>query len=251
MIGREAQLKIPVSAADCAVVYRVDDGFLFFRGKNGHHHTFRGSKTQQGTCQRVPDGAYAFSVSALEAVKLKTGQHLSDAQVAALQAEDEVGKAVDSAARFLSYRPRSTEEIRRNLAEKSIPEPVIAQALVRLEQLGVLDDVAFARFWVQARTTAKPMGTTALRYELRQKGLSDETIDEALEPLDNADEAYKAARARAAKWRGTDRRTFRTKLTGFLQRRGFDYGAVRDALERLMDELDEADDGFFASDDTP
>lgn len=197
------------------------------------------------------DGVYAFSVSALEAVKLKSGQHLSDAQVAALQAEDEVGKAVDSAARFLSYRPRSTEEIRRNLAEKSIPEPVISQALARLEQLGVLDDVAFAQFWVQARTTAKPMGTNALRYELRQKGLSDETIEQALESLDNADEAYKAARARVAKLRGTDRRTFRTKLTGFLQRRGFDYGAVSDALERLMDELDEADDGFFASDDTP
>lgn len=251
MSGHKAQLKIPVSAADCTVVSRIDDGVLFFGASMGIITLLEVQKRNKARVNVYLDGAYAFSVSALEAVKLKSGQQLSDAQVAAIKAQDEVGKAVDSAARFLSYRPRSTEEVRRNLAEKSIPEPVIAQALERLEQLGVLDDVAFARFWVQARTTAKPMGTNALRYELRQKGLTDDTIEQALESLDNAHEAYKAAKARALKLRGTDRRTFRAKLTGFLQRRGFDYGAVSDALAQLLEELDEADNGFFASDDQP
>jgi len=196
------------------------------------------------------DGEYAFSVNTLEAAKLKSGQTLSEAQIAALKDADAVAKAVDSAARFLSYRPRSTAEVRRNLADKSIPEPVIAQALERLEQLGVLDDVAFARFWVHARTTSKPMGTNALRYELRQKGLTDDTIAQALEPLDNPHEAYKAAKAHAPKLRGQDRRTFRAKLTGFLQRRGFDYSASREAIDQLIAELDDADEAFFASEDT-
>lgn len=197
------------------------------------------------------DDEYAFSVSALEALKLKKGQRLTDDEINALKAQDEVGKAVDSAARFLSYRPRSTQEIRRNLAEKSIPEPVIAQAVERLEQMGVLDDAAFAQFWVRARTSSKPMGKNALRYELRQKGIADDIIDAVLESVDNADEAYKAAAARARKMRGVSRQAFRAKLAGLLQRRGFDYGAINDALTRLMDELDESDDGFFAPEDEP
>ncbi len=196
------------------------------------------------------DGAYAFSISALEAAKLKSGQTLSEAQIAALKAQDEVEQAIDSAARFLAHRPRSTAEVRRNLADKSIPEPVIAQALERLEQLGVLDDVAFARFWVQARTTSKPMGMNALRYELRRKGLTDEIIAQALESLDDAQEAYKAAKAHAPKLRGLDRRTFRAKLTGSLQRRGFDYSVSRQAIDQLIAELDDTDEAFFASEDT-
>jgi hypothetical protein len=49
------------------------------------------------------------------------GQHLSDDEARALQEADSVAQAVNSAARFLAYRPRSAAEVRRNLAEKGFP----------------------------------------------------------------------------------------------------------------------------------
>ncbi|MCI0353322.1 MAG: hypothetical protein L0Z53_28210, partial [Acidobacteriales bacterium] len=60
------------------------------------------------------DGEYAFSLSLVEAARLRKGQALAEDDIHALQGQDEIGKAVDRAARFLAYRPRSVQEVRRN-----------------------------------------------------------------------------------------------------------------------------------------
>ncbi len=191
------------------------------------------------------DGDYAFSVPLIEAARLKRGQMLDETEINALKTEDSVTRAVDRAVRFLSYRPRSSAEVRRNLADKATPDAVIAAAVARLERLGYLDDRAFTRFWVESRQHAKPLGHRALRYELRQKGVPDPLIDEALDSYDAQDAAYSAARQRVQRYQGGPRSTFRHKLGGFLQRRGFDYDVIRQALDRLEEE---ADDGRFGAD---
>lgn len=184
---------------------------------------------------------YAFSVSLMEAARLRKGQTLSDQEVAALRGEDAVAKAVDSAARFLSYRPRSIAEVRRNLAGKSIEAPIVDAALERLTAMGYLDDQAFARFWVQNRTAFKPLGPGALRYELRQKGISDDDIETVLADLDPVEAAYQAAQSQLRRLKASrpDARTFRTKLSSFLQRRGFSYGIISEVVSRLWDELED------------
>jgi regulatory protein len=97
------------------------------------------------------DGEYAFSLALIEAAKLRKGQPLTDAEIDALRGEDDVTRAVDYAANFLSYRPRSVAEVRRNLEKKDLSEVVIEQAIDRLQQLGYVDDVAFARYWLENR----------------------------------------------------------------------------------------------------
>jgi regulatory protein len=193
------------------------------------------------------DDAYAFSVTLIDAVRLKKGQTLTPNDIAALKTEDELTRAVERAARFLSYRPRSTAEVRRNLAEKSVDESVIAAAIERLETMGYLDDVAFARFWVQNRVMFKPLGTRALRYELRQKGISDPIIAQVLAEVDADDNAYRAAHKHASRLRVQDRAEFRAKMSSFLQRRGFDYATSSEVIDRLLEgeigeRLDGADD---------
>ena len=118
------------------------------------------------------DDEFAFGLSLMEAAVLKKGQTLSDEEIDQLKQEDAIVQAVDHAIRFLSYRPRSSQEVRQNLSKKKIPETVIESALERLENLGYLDDSAFVRFWVENRNSFKPMGARALSYELRQKGIS-------------------------------------------------------------------------------
>ncbi|NOK86038.1 MAG: hypothetical protein GFH27_549395n60 [Chloroflexi bacterium AL-W] len=194
------------------------------------------------------DGEYAFSLALIEAAKLRKGQQLTEDDIIALRADDAVSRAVDHAARFLSYRPRSTREIRDNL-HKRFDDTVIDTAMSKLEALGYLDDHAFARYWVENRDTFKPRGTTALRYELRQKGLSNHIIEETLSAYDNNDAAYRAAEAKARRLRGLDVMTFRRKMGSFLQRRGFNFDVIRDVLQQLENELVAQDDQFFRPDD--
>jgi regulatory protein len=189
------------------------------------------------------DGTYAFSLAMVEAAQLKKGQALSDQEISELQATDRVHQAVDQAARFLSYRPRSISEVKENLQKKAYDETVIALAIERLERLGYVDDRAFARYWCENRDTFKPRGARALRFELRQKGISDAIIQDVLADFEETDAAYRAAADKARRLRGKDRETFRKKISSYLQRRGFNYATTRDVLTQLENELAEED--FF------
>lgn len=193
------------------------------------------------------DEEYAFSLSLDEAARLRKGQTLSDIEIARLRDQDAVGHAVDSAARFLAVRPRSVYEVRQNLLQKSNPPVVIDAALERLTALGYLDDRAFAEFWVRERNRFKPLSPKALRHELRQKGVPEPHIAEALTDLDADEVAYRAAMSQSRRLRGSDQRTFREKMHAFLQRRGFSYTTARTVVRQLTEELN-AEDGFFAQD---
>jgi regulatory protein len=191
------------------------------------------------------DGEYAFSLPLMEAARLKKGQTLSLSEVGELRTEDEISRAVDRAVRLLARRPRSVSEVRKNLTRKETPEPVIDSAIARLTQLGYLDDEAFARYWMENRDQFKPRGPRALRYELRQKGVARDIIEQVVSDVDPADAAYRAAQDRARRMRGSTRFDFENRVGGFLQRRGFSYGTARDAINRIADELAVSDPEFF------
>jgi regulatory protein len=211
-------------------------------------HVITALEVQKKNKERVNvylDGEYAFSLSLIEAARLRKGQQLAEDEVAALKGQDEVGKAVDRAARFLAYRPRSVQEVRRNLQEHKTEPEVIEAAIERLSAMGYLDDTAFARFWVQNRNEFKPLSPKALRYELRQKGVPSDIIDEALASLEADELAYRAARSRVSRLRQTSKHTFRQKLSTFLQQRGFGYTTIHDVVERLIEELEAQDEDYF------
>lgn len=190
------------------------------------------------------DEEFAFGLPALEAARLRVGQDLSDEDIARLRQADTVQKAYDRAVRFLGFRPRSQTEVTRNLAAAGIDDAVIEAVIARLVQQGYLDDAEFARFWIENREQFRPRGQQALRQELRLKGVDDETANAAMADLDQAESAYRAAQGRAqrlAALAASDPRAFRQKLSGFLQRRGFGYGVIREVVTKLEHELiDEA-----------
>jgi regulatory protein len=179
------------------------------------------------------DGTYAFSLAEITAAWLKTGQELTPEDIARLDAEDAVEKAKQSAYRYLSYRPRSTAEVRQNLLKKEYDEPVVEQVLARLNELNLLNDRDFARFWIEQRETFKPRSQRALRQELYQKGISREIIDEAVSGVDETAAARKAAQKKAQNWNHLPRETFFSKMNGFLQRRGFNYAITKTVTEEL------------------
>jgi len=182
------------------------------------------------------DGRYAFSLPAIEAAKLKRGQFLSDAEIARLRALDERQRAYERVLRLLAHRPRSEAEVRRYLKRKGTPPDVVAAVIERLSREGYLDDVAFARFWVENRERFNPRGPWALRQELRQKGLAEPLIEEALAGLDSEASAYRAALRRLKRWLGLEYADFRRAVGSYLRRRGFDYETIQAVVERLWEE---------------
>ncbi len=196
-------------------------------------------KTQMKNQRRVNvylDGTFAFGLPAIVAATLRVGQVLSEQECADLRRRDVQERAYESALRFLGYRPRSIEEVVRHLTGKQIPEDLIAETVERLTQAGLLDDGAFARFWVENRESFRPRGAAALRYELRRRGVGEEAISSAIRDVDEGEGAYRVASGQALRLEHADRDTFHRRLGGFLSRRGFSYRTVRETVERLWRE---------------
>src|SRR5918912_4056375 len=94
------------------------------------------------------DGRYAFSLERDLASLVRVGQPISELKSAQLLLEDERARAFEAALAFLAPRPRSEREIRDRLARSDVPEQVVEVTLERLRHLKLVDDEAFARYWI-------------------------------------------------------------------------------------------------------
>ena len=195
------------------------------------------------------DGEFAFGLARITAAWLRTGQELDEKKIEQLQAEDAKERALQQALLFLGYRARSESEIRKNLQKHEIPEIVIEETLERLRNDKLVDDRQFAETWVENRSTFRPRSRRMLAMELRQKGLDDESMQSALEDVDDEALAYEAAQKRAPRFKELEWIEFRKKLTGFLARRGFSYSVITPVVSRIWKET-RADEQHFEEEDT-
>ena len=179
------------------------------------------------------DGEYAFSLQKITAAYLRIGQTLDEAKIAELHHGDSYERAKEAALRLIEIRPRSVAEVRRRLRDKGYEDDIIEKAVTRLQELALLDDDAFARYWVEQRDTFKPRSSRALSQELREKGLGREAIEVALTDVDDDDAALRAGQKKARSLAHLPQEEFNKKLGGYLQRRGFHYGTVKAVLEQL------------------
>jgi len=142
----------------------------------------------------------------------------------------------------LTGQARSRKELRDKLARRDVPADLAERLLDRFTEVGLVDDEAFARSWVESRQRSRGLARRALAQELRRKGVDDETTRTALDDLDPADEEA-AARALVRKklrsLRGVDRTTATRRLAGLLARKG--YPAAM-AFAVVREELGAADD---------
>jgi regulatory protein len=149
----------------------------------------------------------------------------------------------------LTGQARSRSELSGRLAKKGVPEPVAERLLDRFEEVGLVDDEAFARSWVQSRQAGKALARRALAQELRRKGIDDEVAREALAEVDPADELESArllVRRRLRTVSRLERDTAVRRLTGMLARKGYPAGVcfrvVREELDALGHDTDDLRD---------
>jgi regulatory protein len=188
------------------------------------------------------DGRFLMGVTATVVLQLGLSleQELSPEQLEQLQSEEVEQRAVDRALNFLSYRPRSREEVRRYLRRKETPPEIIETALARLDRLDFVNDRTFAGFWIESREHFSPRGARALKNELRMKGVERDVVDELVKDEQDEERALRAGRKKAMTLVNTsniDYATFRNRLGSFLQRRGFGYQIVTKTVRELWKEL--------------
>lgn len=151
----------------------------------------------------------------------------------------EAHEAATAALRLLRYRPRSEHELRQRLAEKEYPATAVDEALDRVRVWGLIDDADFAAEWVRGRRRRRGKSRGALERELRDKGVAEAHIADAVADIDVSDDRRQAAelvRARLARRPAATAGRFdegeRRRLVAFLARRGYPTGlslAVVDA----------------------
>ena len=127
----------------------------------------------------------------------------------------------------LTGQARSRKELSDKLASRNVPVDIATRLLDRFEEVGLVNDDAFARSWIASRQPGKGLARRALAQELRRKGIDDEVAREALDEIDPADEEA-AARALVRKKLRTlsrvDDTTATRRLVGLLARKGYSSG---------------------------
>jgi len=194
-------------------------------------------KKDQERCSLFLDGQFAFGLhmNLVADHGLRKGVQLDEERCRSLLSEDLYYKALKRCVDYLAYRPRSSSEIGQRLRELGVPDSTAEQVRERLNGLGYVNDERFARQWAASRQRSKGFGPRRLEMELIQKGISRDMAREAVNEICSEDDVHDQLTAQLAKARhryrheGNERKQ-EQKIIGFLTRRGFELGAIRDAL---------------------
>jgi regulatory protein len=201
-----------------------------------------GIKKGKGREKRVNifvDGKLALALLAETVFKegLKIGQDLTESQLETLAGLDRYQRCFNAAIRYLGYRPRSEAEIKQRLQRHGFDDgECLEKTLAKLKEQGLVDDMAFARFWRENRETFSPRSRRLMKLELKRKGLNSEIIEQAISEIDDRDSAYRAALKRANRLSLANYQAFRQHLGSYLGRRGFSYGVIKEITERVWKE---------------
>ncbi|HWC20968.1 MAG TPA: regulatory protein RecX [Flexivirga sp.] len=139
--------------------------------------------------------------------------------------------------RQLAAAPRSRKQLADKLRERGCDDDIAASVLDRLEQVGLIDDAAYAATMIQSQQTRRGLGRQGISQELRRKGVASEVIDEQLESIDDDDERERARALVDKKLRsmhGLDATVQARRLAGMLARKGYSssiaWSVIREAI---------------------
>ncbi|WP_188835282.1 regulatory protein RecX [Flexivirga endophytica] len=141
------------------------------------------------------------------------------------------------ALRQLTSAPRSRKQLADKLRERGCDDDIAATVLDRLEEVGLVDDAAYAATLIQSQQTRRGLGRQGISQELRRKGVASEVIDEQLESIDDDDERERAQALVDKKLRsmhGLDATVQARRLAGMLARKGYSssiaWSVIREAI---------------------
>ena len=182
------------------------------------------------------DGVFGFGIDLDNLVlsHIKIGTELTDEEVKKIVRKAEFQKTLDKLLKFASLRPRSEKEIDDYLKRKKIHESMWKDLFEKLRHFELLDDVAFAKWWVGQRLAFKKISSKVLKFELGRKGIDKNIIEDVLEenPIDEEKMAKELLEKRAYKWDKFDPKVARQKKFQYLAGKGFSW----ETIDKIMSE---------------
>lgn len=176
------------------------------------------------------DGTYAFSFSENELLesRLRINQDCTTEELDELKNRAIIGKGYDRALSLIMRRPRSEWELRDYLKRKEHQPNTVEIILNKLSIRGYVDDNDFARRWVESRRLLKSTSKRRLILELRQKHVSDETIQSVLN--EDVTDEKQVLRDLIDRKRKQTKYQDDQKLIQYLVRQGYNYGDIKDVM---------------------
>lgn len=165
--------------------------------------------------------------------------------------QDPVEQARNICLRLLTGTPRTRKQLADALRKREIPDEAAEEVLSRFEDVGLINDGAFAEAWVESRHHSRGLARRALVRELRTKGVDSTLIDEAVEqlaPEQEEETARELVDRKLRSTRGLDRDKRLRRLAGMLARKGYGEGmalrVVRQALAEEGEDTEGLDEPF-------
>ena len=153
-----------------------------------------------------------------------------------MEKDTEFIKAKDYAYRLLSYRQRSTEEIKGCLERKGFTPKTIRDTIKYLSEIDYLNDENFAKLWMRSKMQSNPLAFSLLRYQLKRKGIDRQIIEKVVSDFAGQYDEYKIARelasSRRPRYKGLEPLKVKRRLYDYLRRRGFSHEVISEAINR-------------------
>lgn len=193
---------------------------------------------QQQKKQRVNvymDGAFGFAITLESALEhnLTVGKELLQEEIEKLRGDDFEDKVFARLISFVSSRPHSKREIERWFRKKNVEVTLQKTLFNRLNNIGLVNDEEFAKWWVEQRVHFRSSPPKMIRVELRAKGIDDHIIDQVLQLVESPSEqtlAKKVLIKRFGKIPQPVDLKEKKRVYDFLLRRGFSYQVIKEVL---------------------
>lgn len=171
---------------------------------------------------------------------LQKGMEVSDEFIQDILMAEEKNKTLHYCLNRLSYRARSEKELRISMERKGYTEDNIESAIDYCIENGYIDDLAFAKSFVNDKTNLNKYGPERIRYDLMIKGVSRDIIDQVLivDRDDQLDMARELASKKISSYKNDAKRDIYRKLSGFLQRKGFTYDVISSVVRETLEDFD-------------
>lgn len=196
------------------------------------------------------DGEFAFGCDEdlIVEKRLVVGKELTTLEVEQLIQEAEIGKLMEKMYRLFSIRQRSEKEVKdyfrvknqesRVKGKEAISNLALELVIKKLKQKGLLNDLEFAKSWIEARRRSRQKGDRLIKLELSQKGVAKEIIGEAfslqLSAISEEDLAMKAMEKKMRVWKDLSKLEFKKKAYQYLGRKGYDFETISTIIEKSL-----------------
>jgi regulatory protein len=185
-------------------------------------------------CNIYVDGRFCCGLTLETVIKnrLKIGRTVTEEELSAMQLESEKNTALDKTLTYISAAQKTEKQIRDYLSGKGYLPAVVDFVLDKMREYGFADDGTYAKSY--ATSAVKRKGSRLIRMELKNKGVSDEDVESALNGLEGEEETAKRLLEKYMRGKPFDKPTL-YKAFRYLLSKGFSYETAEGALAALGD----------------